>query len=142
MTSGLPTATAQPKRPVSAVPVITTSPQRHRPGPDSPTRLARNRTFEETSPIRKAANALGFRSKKEEPVGNASMAKAAMRNQTNGVHGRTLVELAQARAGAVPRADKLDKMRPDCAVWDPEQDEMPSPFLQRGRKVIKNGFRY
>ena len=72
------------------------------------------------------------------------MMKTAMRNQLNGVHGRTLVELAQARAGGVPRGDKLEKTKPavsDCAVWDPEQDEMPSPFLARGKRVLKSGFR-
>lgn len=40
------------------------------------------------------------------------------------VKGRTLVELQQARAGGR-----------DVATWDPERDEMPSPFLARGRSV-------
>jgi NIMA (never in mitosis gene a)-related kinase 2 len=67
--------------------------------------------------------------------------KMAMRNQMQpgGVHGRTLIELAQARAGGVDRgmvspvkADK-DARGLEAAVWDPERDEMPSPFLARGR---------
>jgi hypothetical protein len=127
-------STTQPRRPVSAVPVVSTSPARHRPGQESPTRPPpRSKTDSDGgSPIRKAANALGFKSKRED----GGMMKAAMRNQMNGVHGRTLVELAQARAGVVPRGDKLDKGRSaDCAVWDPEQDEMPSPFLARGKKI-------
>lgn len=63
--------------------------------------------------------------------------------------GRTLVELAQARAGGRP----LDELKPVAgesrvplgsadreavAIWDPEKDEMPSPFLARGNKIIRN----
>ena len=72
------------------------------------------------------------------------MKTAVMRSQMNGVHGRTLVELAQARAGGVPRGEKLEKTKPavnECAVWDPEQDEMPSPFLVRGKKLVHVGGR-
>jgi hypothetical protein len=70
------------------------------------------------------------------------MMKTAVRNQMNGVHGRTLVELAQARAGGVPRGERIEKAKwTECAVWDPEHDEMPSPFLARGRKVIRNVIR-
>lgn len=72
----------------------------------------------------------------------------------NNIRGRTLVELQQARAGGRPLSaviapgaenvspkkaskDKLVVRRasdtiPGCvAVWDPERDEMPSPFLVR-----------
>jgi NIMA (never in mitosis gene a)-related kinase len=164
--SGLPTSSAQPKRPVSAVPVITTSPTRHRPGPDSPSRSNSRKlpsaaaaladVHDGGSPIRRVANSLSFRSRRDDSSiaaagastvangGAGGMMKTAMRNQLNGVHGRTLVELAQARAGGVPRGDKLEKTKPaasDCAVWDPEQDEMPSPFLARGKRVLKSGFR-
>jgi hypothetical protein len=157
------TSSAQPKRPVSAVPVITTSPTRHRPGPDSPTRsnsrkipssiaVAAAVTTADShegggSPIRRVANSLSFRSKRDDSTvaGAGGMMKTAMRNnQLNGVHGRTLVELAQARAGGVPRGEKLEKTKPiveECAVWDPEQDEMPSPFLARGKKVVRSAFR-
>jgi NIMA (never in mitosis gene a)-related kinase 2 len=147
-TSGLPTATAQPKRPVSAVPVITTSPTRAKPPAESPSR--RKPTTDTASsggsPIRKAANALGFRSKRDGAgvTGGDLMKTAVMRSQMNGVHGRTLVELAQARAGGVPRGEKLEKTKPavnECAVWDPEQDEMPSPFLVRGKKLVHVGGR-
>ncbi|PYH97645.1 kinase-like protein [Aspergillus ellipticus CBS 707.79] len=63
--------------------------------------------------------------------------------------GRTLVELAQARAGGRP-IDEVKRCASDArpglkqtereppAVWDPEKDDMPSPFLNRGRKVIRN----
>lgn len=65
--------------------------------------------------------------------------------------GRTLVELAQARAGGRPVEDlkrcssesrtsnsKSLTERDPPAVWDPEKDEMPSPFLVRGRNAIRN----
>ncbi|OXV08321.1 hypothetical protein Egran_03912 [Elaphomyces granulatus] len=63
--------------------------------------------------------------------------------------GRTLVELAQARAGG-RSLDELKQAsgesrvplgsadREAVATWDPEKDEMPSPFLARGNKIIRN----
>ncbi|KAI0546965.1 kinase-like domain-containing protein [Xylaria curta] len=67
----------------------------------------------------------------------------------NYVRGRTLVELQQARAGGRPienvnnnskRASKeraVDKILEPAAVWDPEKDEMPSPFLVRQRPISR-----
>ena len=73
--------------------------------------------------------------------------------QKPGIRGRTLVELQQARAGGRPLSTVSDSnaspKRPfrehamaanrgnldPPAVWDPEQDDMPSPFLVR-RKVV------
>lgn len=82
--------------------------------------------------------------------GGEEMFKAVMQRNMGG---RTLVELAQARAGGRPVDDskrcsseargtssagmKAQEHDPP-AVWDPEKDEMPSPFLARGRKVIRN----
>ncbi|KAG2418973.1 G2-specific protein kinase nimA [Aspergillus terreus] len=84
--------------------------------------------------------------------GGEEMFKAVMQRNMGG---RTLVELAQARAGGRP-IDDLKRCASDSraacaaglksspaerdppAVWDPEKDEMPSPFLARGRKVIRN----
>jgi NIMA (never in mitosis gene a)-related kinase len=67
--------------------------------------------------------------------------------------GRTLVELAQARAGGRPM-DEVKRCASDSrssgpsmlkcserdppAIWNPDLDEMPSPFLARGKKVIRN----
>lgn len=67
--------------------------------------------------------------------------------------GRTLVELAQARAGGrpldgngnvadenSPKAKKpfADRMaQREAASWDPERDEMPSPFLVRTKQPIR-----
>lgn len=83
--------------------------------------------------------------------GGEEMFKAVMQRNMGG---RTLVELAQARAGGRPIEDakrgsgenraagssggmKTSECDPP-AIWDPEKDEMPSPFLARGRKVIRN----
>lgn len=78
--------------------------------------------------------------------GGEEMYKAVMQRNMGG---RTLVELAQARAGgrpideikrcaSDPRTGLKPTERDSPAVWDPERDEMPSPFLARGRKVIRN----
>ncbi|EAW08841.1 serine/threonine protein kinase nimA [Aspergillus clavatus NRRL 1] len=82
--------------------------------------------------------------------GGEEMFKAVMQRNMGG---RTLVELAQARAGGRPM-DEVKRCASDSragcstnlrssdreppAIWDPERDEMPSPFLARGRKIIRN----
>ena len=74
------------------------------------------------------------------------MMKAVTTRNMNVGPGRTLVELAQARAGGRPismdggkamkdRPERLDREMPPVPVWDPERDEMPSPFLTRARRV-------
>ncbi|EQL31854.1 NEK protein kinase [Blastomyces gilchristii SLH14081] len=92
-------------------------------------------------------------------AGGEEMFKAVLQRNMGG---RTLVELAQARAGGRPVEDTkrnssesripttgfsphthvFDAMktaeRDPPATWDPERDEMPSPFLARGAKVIRN----
>ncbi|KAI1494017.1 kinase-like domain-containing protein [Biscogniauxia mediterranea] len=66
----------------------------------------------------------------------------------NNIKGRTLVELQQARAGGRPientnvspkRAfrDRVADRYMEPAVWDPEKDEMPSPFLVRKKPVSR-----
>lgn len=83
--------------------------------------------------------------------GGEEMFKAVMQRNLGG---RTLVELAQARAGGRPM-DEVKRCASDSratapgsslkcsdrdppAIWDPERDEMPSPFLARGKKIIRN----
>jgi NIMA (never in mitosis gene a)-related kinase len=102
------------------------------------------------SPTRKSA------SKQQQPPpktggGGEEMFKAVMQRNMGG---RTLVELAQARAGGRPM-DEVKRCASDSratgptmsmkcseydspAIWNPELDEMPSPFLARGKKVIRN----
>ena len=49
--------------------------------------------------------------------------------------GRTLVELAQARAGGNPHpTPSALEIEDEVPLWDPEKDEMPSPFIVRGGK--------
>ncbi|KAI1502000.1 kinase-like domain-containing protein [Biscogniauxia marginata] len=66
----------------------------------------------------------------------------------NNIKGRTLVELQQARAGGRPvestnaspkRAfkDRIADRYTEPAVWDPEKDEMPSPFLVRKKPISR-----
>lgn len=64
----------------------------------------------------------------------------------NNIKGRTLVELQQARAGGRPvenanvspkRTFKDRMMIEPPAVWDPEKDEMPSPFLVRRKPMAR-----
>jgi serine/threonine protein kinase len=129
----------------SSVPIVATSPARK--AQMSPSRprsgfgaaaLPPGKTsggHESGSPVRKTlAKEVGPKAK------NEGMIKTAMRNT---LHGRTLVELAQARAGGVDRSpeklsgikvtSKMVEMEP--AIWDPEKDEMPSPFITRAGKM-------
>lgn len=68
----------------------------------------------------------------------------------NAVKGRTLVELQQARGGGArlventnsspKRAfkDRVAENLEPAVVWDPERDEMPSPFLVRRKPVARS----
>ncbi|KAJ0167161.1 G2-specific protein kinase nim-1 [Colletotrichum tanaceti] len=87
--------------------------------------------------------------KDQEPLG-----KLAAKNN---IKGRTLVELQQARAGGRPLSavmsggenlspkrafkDRIAERRASggepAAVWDPERDEMPSPFLVRRKPMAR-----
>ncbi|KAI4281689.1 MAG: hypothetical protein L6R38_003507 [Xanthoria sp. 2 TBL-2021] len=103
------------------------------------------------SPVRKVPP-------KPASAGGDEMLKAVMaRNMLGqgGQGGRTLVELAQARAGGtqsaaptvgakgmletgeLPTAPAFRRRESEVPVWDPEKDEMPSPFLVRGTKGMR-----
>lgn len=103
------------------------------------------------SPVRRAPS-------KPVPAGENEMFKAVtQRNFLGNGGGRTLVELAQARIGLVVGAVGTEKIlvrsveekdqnavdgsqqRSDdnVPIWDPERDEMPSPFLIRGAKGLR-----
>ena len=74
--------------------------------------------------------------------------KKVMHRNLRGQGGRTLVELGQARAGGPPVGGEgamakgasggENNWRPiqrqDIIIWDPEVDDMPSPFLVRGAR--------
>lgn len=103
------------------------------------------------SPVRKAPL-------KPASAGGDEMLKAVMQRNmvaTGGQGGRTLVELAQARAGGtqsaapavgakgmmetgdMPIAAPFKRRESEAPLWDPETDEMPSPFLVRGSKGMR-----
>ncbi|KAF2116924.1 kinase-like domain-containing protein [Lophiotrema nucula] len=140
-------------RPASAVPIVATSPSRPK---------SKAGVHESGSPIRKLASKTtaapetsGLKSKKLAPPGE--MRIQAMRN--NGIQGRTLVELQQARGIPVQTLSEDEGRRGlglktggirsplkaksaievrEAAVWDPEVvEEMPSPFIVRAKRMVK-----
>ena len=97
------------------------------------------------SPVRKAPPKPANSSTEKE------MFKAVMQRNLFGQNGggRTLVELAQARAGGLSQTQRVEKeildetkkenlrTAGDVPIWDPERDDMPSPFLVRGGKGLR-----
>ncbi|KAF1830358.1 calcium/calmodulin-dependent protein kinase type 2 beta chain [Decorospora gaudefroyi] len=138
-------------RPVSAVPIVATSPTR---------RGAKSAENISTSPrktglaSKPAAPFAGLPSKK----GNEAFRVQAMRNNGGGVQGRTLVELQQARGIPIhtmsedeggakkpfgyagrrsPTKNRIGGISPP-AVWDPDTEpEMPSPFIVRSKRMVR-----
>lgn len=100
-------------------------------GPVRPPRVSSPpNTTASGSPVRKLAR------KPSAAGGDNEMFKAVMQRKALG-GGRTLVELQQARAGGAPPTqafgwEKGNENGREPPVWDPELDEMPSPFLVRG----------
>jgi NIMA (never in mitosis gene a)-related kinase 2 len=160
LSSGLPApvVNGQIKRPMSAVPVVSTSPSRQiktSKAMESPIRNSAIKQYNNNnakdgggSPVRKIVST--FRSKRGGVDAEAAgVIRGAVRAGQNGVTGRTLVELAQARAGGIDRtaaftntmASKGMVQESIAAVWDPERDEMPSPFLARGRNALRAALR-
>lgn len=95
------------------------------------------------SPVRKAPS-------RPIPTGEPDMLKAVtQRNFLGNGGGKTLVELSQARTGGIgnglpagrseEKDMELERERSNDipTVWDPERDEMPSPFLVRGAKALR-----
>jgi len=93
-------------------------------------------------------------------IKNNMAIKAGSGGSNTAPKGRTLVELAQARAGGRPTEDVNNGARSpepkgrafaarmaekaaagpmsEPAVWDPEKEEMPSPFLVRKRGGVRS----
>ena len=131
-------AVAVTEAPITSTAAATTAcpPTGRIPTPVSPTRAA--------SPLRRFPSKNGKLTKPA--LGSAAAAAVAAAAASivpvTGV-GRTLVELQQARAGGAPIA-ATERMadKEACgegALWDPERDEMPSPFLVRGRRAVVGG---
>ena len=98
---------------------------------------------ESGSPVRQAKRPSTATQGTDKPeAGGQPMFRAVTTN--NMMKGRTLVELAQARAGPVATSSKAAEVgsagmeRVADVVWDPEVDEMPSPFLVRGKRAARN----
>ncbi|OAP61145.1 hypothetical protein AYL99_03346 [Fonsecaea erecta] len=137
-TKGIPrNATEGDLRTVAAKP---TSPNRRLSKIPSRNDLREHAISEEgsTSPLRRAATTAGRLPSK---LGGGRDAVIG-----TGIGGRTLVELAQARAGGHlnPKARSIPEQRsekdlPPVPVWDPEifGDEMPSPFLKKDVKSVR-----
>ncbi|KAL8664796.1 MAG: hypothetical protein Q9202_002799 [Teloschistes flavicans] len=141
---GLVRQKTAPANRLSAAPTL--FPLKKPPRIPSPTNIMPN-----GSPVRKAPP-------KPASAGGDEMLKAVMQRNMlgqGGQGGRTLVELAQARAGgtqsAAPAvgakgmmetgemfaAPLVKRRESEVPVWDPERDEMPSPFLVRGTKGLR-----
>ena len=132
--AGLPSAVSQPNLRPNALD-RRTSPNRRLSKIPSSTTLA----TDAGSPVRQKAQAKPIASKAG-TAGGEEMLKTMMQRNLGG---RTLVELAQARAGGRPlsmeskSAPKVTET--EVATWNPETcDDMPSPFLVRGTKAIRN----
>lgn len=143
--TGLKERSSSPNRRLSKIP-SSTNLISHENAPLSPTRK---------SSLKKTGGSGGEDLNKLAAKNN--MAKANSGGPTNlAPRGRTLVELAQARAGgravevsdgnkspepkgrafAARMAEKAAE-RGEPVVWDPEKDEMPSPFLVRNRAPLR-----
>lgn len=124
-----------PSRRLSAQPtaLFPTGPVKH-PRIPSPTN-----TTASGSPVRKVPP-------RPSAVGDSDMYKAVMqRNLLGNGNGRTLVELSQARVALAPIQQPFaenvtgagSSKEFEIPTWDPEKDEMPSPFLIRGGKGLR-----
>ncbi|KAH7392571.1 G2-specific protein kinase-like protein nimA [Pyrenochaeta sp. MPI-SDFR-AT-0127] len=134
-------------RPVSAVPIVATSPTRPKPKSNEATSTSPRKTGAAT----KSAPLVGLPSKR----GNEAIRIQAMHNN-RGIQGRTLVELQQAR-GIPLQAMSEDEGKKGfgfgrrspvkgrsagatspAAVWDPDTElEMPSPFIVRSKRMVR-----
>lgn len=133
--------------------------------PQQPPELSPRSPNRRLSKIPSAANLQGDSSVSSFAARKAKMVKSQEPSGSvlgNNIKGRTLVELQQARAGGRPvsamnaptsdrenlAANTSPKRRAaterrasgggnEPAIWDPETDEMPSPFLVRHRKITR-----
>lgn len=133
-------------RPVSAVPIVATSPTRAK----SKSAELLSTSPRKTGAAAKSAPQVGLPSKK----GNEAIRIQAMRNN-GGIQGRTLVELQQARGIPVQTMSEDEGKRgfgfgrrspikgrsagtSPPAVWDPDTElEMPSPFIVRSKRMVR-----
>ena len=158
----LPTLSSAPDlRPQASVPVLkekSTSPNRRLSKIPSSMNLISHENVP-LSPTRKSSLTKGKPGSGSEDLNKVAtknnMAIKVNSNSNLAPKGRTLVELAQARAGGRPiddghrspepkgrafaarMAEKVAAKDMEAPVWDPERDEMPSPFLARNRAPVR-----
>lgn len=165
-----------PNRRLSKIPSATNlngaNNNNHSSGSDSAPNISRQASFCKPNAIPEGSglvSKVGAKAKAAAATAAAAAAAATTANNTNnnGVRGRTLVELQQARAGGRPMSAVLgvgengiatgtgpqsptkrafrehfagygrtgSAVLDPAPVWDPEKDEMPSPFLNRRKGV-------
>ncbi|KAI1876117.1 uncharacterized protein JN550_001613 [Neoarthrinium moseri] len=128
-------------KPIPSLPPV--SQLQHKPS-NGALRERNNSPNRRLSKIPSAANLMaasgenGLQRKNSTKDSDSSVSKLSNKN----VRGRTLVELQQARAGGRQAENSnvspkrtfkdraADRYAEPVAVWDPEKDEMPSPFLE------------
>ncbi|KAK7433226.1 G2-specific serine/threonine protein kinase [Neonectria magnoliae] len=131
----------------------------HESGPRSPHRRLSKIPSVTTlqADISGSSSGLARKGSLKKSSGDEALGKVVAKNN---IKGRTLVELQQARAGGRPLSavvlpstgenvspkrafrERLGIERKSSgdepvAVWDPERDEMPSPFLVRARRIAR-----
>jgi len=140
-----------------------TSPNRRLSKIPSSTNLMTNENNAPTSPTRKSSLTKGKSGNNDDLTKIAAKNNMTAKANSGGglaPRGRTLVELAQARAGGRPldvadgtkspepkgrafaqrMAEKNREKERDGSpppIWDPEIHEMPSPFLVRNRRAVR-----
>jgi NIMA (never in mitosis gene a)-related kinase len=152
-------------RPASTVPIVAASPARQKIkssfDPSSPSRRPLSKpNFTSASKSTEPANGNGMRCKKgmlNGPQATSKLSQPKLQpKRNNGIQGRTLVELQQARGIPVAGTQSDDELvtaklggraalyrspaKASPAVWDPEvEPDMPSPFIVRGKQLAKQG---
>ena len=131
-TSNLPTTTQNPTTNKPAIANIPKPPSPSRRLSQLPSKTALPTITNPGSPTRKG---IARSNSTKANAGGEGMFKAVMqRKMQNQNQGRTLVELQQARAGG--RIEEGMKNVTEVVTWDPEREEMPSPFLVRGNRLV------
>ncbi|PTD01367.1 G2-specific protein kinase nim-1 [Fusarium culmorum] len=127
------------------------------PSPTRNIKSSKNPFTSKTRPVLTSQKSAPINRLKKNNHSDDGLGKVAAKNN---IRGRTLVELQQARAGGRPMSaivmpstgenvspkrafrDRIGAERKSSgdepvAVWDPERDEMPSPFLVRQRRIAR-----
>ena len=161
-----PTSRPTDTRPAPAIPVVATSPSRPKSSNgNNAAAVAENGSPTRHGNATSSQQQTQQQQQQQQPKKNVDEELLKRMHQKK-LRGRTLVELAQERVGPMgkamssPAKDRemervrevgvredgrpgvglIEREKPSfVAVWDPERDEMPSPFLVRGQKAVIAG---